>query len=178
MPSLPVNLSTLVEDNVKLLDQLDGVLLALDDVLYTNNESALFDSPVGLHVRHALDHYACFLHGLTTGLIDYDARARDAQVEASSESAQQRLHNLRNAIQELDLADRDLLVRQASGTSGQIPLRSSVARELVFLHSHTVHHQASIAALLRLLGVSELAPDDFGFAPATLQYKGAERCAR
>ncbi len=43
--------------------------------------------------------------------------------------------------------------------------RSSVGRELRFLASHTVHHYALIAALLRQRGVDP--GESFGVAPAT-----------
>ena len=46
---------------------------------------------------------------------------------------------------------------------------SSVERELQFLRSHTVHHFALIAVILRLSGVE---PDEqFGVAPSTLRYR-------
>ena len=46
---------------------------------------------------------------------------------------------------------------------------TSVVRELQFLASHTVHHYAVIAAMLRPQGVEP--GDDFGVAPSTLQYE-------
>jgi hypothetical protein len=56
---------------------------------------------------------------------------------------------------------------------------SSLARELQFTLSHTVHHYALIALILRLQGFAP--PADFGVAPATLQQWQRERelvCAR
>ena len=46
--------------------------------------------------------------------------------------------------------------------------RSSIARELQSLLSHTVHHYAFIAVALRLQGVEPAS--DFGVAPSTLEY--------
>ena len=42
---------------------------------------------------------------------------------------------------------------------------STVGRELVFVNSHTIHHQALIAVLLALRG--DAVPDRLGFAPST-----------
>jgi hypothetical protein len=54
---------------------------------------------------------------------------------------------------------------------------TSVTRELQFLASHTVHHYAVIAAMLRPQGVEP--GNDFGVAPSTLEYeRGHAACAR
>ncbi len=50
---------------------------------------------------------------------------------------------------------------------------SSLARELRFLASHTVHHQAMIATILRSRGFA--VPDDFGIARSTLLHEGRGR---
>jgi hypothetical protein len=52
---------------------------------------------------------------------------------------------------------------------------TSVGRELQFLVSHTVHHYAVIAAMLRPQGVEPGA--DFGVAPSTLVYEQGSACA-
>jgi uncharacterized damage-inducible protein DinB len=44
-----------------------------------------------------------------------------------------------------------------------------VGRELQFLASHTLHHYALIAALLRLQGVEP--GEEFGVAPGTLEHR-------
>jgi len=49
---------------------------------------------------------------------------------------------------------------------------SSVARELAFVVSHTIHHNAQIALLAHRLGSSRL-PRRFGVAPSTPALAGA-----
>jgi uncharacterized damage-inducible protein DinB len=51
-------------------------------------------------------------------------------------------------------------------------VRSSVGRELAFVVSHTIHHCAVIALLLRDLGVA--VPPRFGYAPSTPSPHGIE----
>jgi hypothetical protein len=54
---------------------------------------------------------------------------------------------------------------------------STVARELQFLLSHTVHHYALIALILRLQGFEP--GEEFGVAPSTLAHWRREVvCAR
>ena len=46
---------------------------------------------------------------------------------------------------------------------------TTLGREVAFVLSHTLHHQALIAAHLRATGHD--VPDNFGVAPATLQHR-------
>ena len=36
---------------------------------------------IGPHLRHCLDHFICFLRGVESGDVDYDARDRDERHE-------------------------------------------------------------------------------------------------
>lgn len=163
----------LTADNLHFLAQGLDLLARLDDATYTQPVPAV-GSSVGGHFRHCLDLYDCFLDGLATGAVDYDARRRDPRIEVEREHA--RLVAMR-LVERLRLlpADEDARPLKVSGDRGRPEATaedwclSSVARELQFLRSHTVHHYALIAVLLRLQGVD---PDpDLGVAPATLAYR-------
>jgi hypothetical protein len=54
--------------------------------------------------------------------------------------------------------------------------RSSVCREVAFLVSHTIHHNAIVGQMMQARGM-EVAPR-FGLAPATPADRGALACAR
>ena len=54
--------------------------------------------------------------------------------------------------------------------------RSSICREVAFLVSHTIHHNAIVAQMLHARGL-EVTPR-FGLAPATPLGEGAELCAQ
>lgn len=134
---------------------------------------------VGAHVRHVLDHYESFLHGLESGRVDYDRRERERELERDPLLARERLESCARRLGELERVglDRALVVLTASGPGRAREGASSLGRELQFLASHTVHHYALIAVLVRLWGVAP--DDDFGVAPSTLAYEqGAARCAR
>src|SRR5512143_3614305 len=70
-----------LDGNRHLLDQAARLLGKLDDDTYAGGGAGPGISPVGMHVRHVLDHYRSLLDGLATGLVDYEARHRDAPVE-------------------------------------------------------------------------------------------------
>jgi uncharacterized damage-inducible protein DinB len=57
-----------------------------------------------------------------------------------------------------------------------VEVETTVGRELVFVLSHTVHHNALIAVMARTLGVS--VPDRFGYAPSTLAHLERPACAQ
>jgi len=146
------------------------------------------DASIGEHVRHALDHYSCLFNGLAQNLIEYDNRERRAEVEESRSIAKSRLRDtieqLRALLDSTDHA-RTLQVKLLTGDGKTVQQSqatpgygSSLARELAFLHSHTVHHNASVAVLLRLYGVGDLVPRSLGIAPATTQYQEQKKCAR
>jgi hypothetical protein len=112
--------------------------------------------------------------------VDYDARGRDPELERRPELALQRIDATVAALERLapSAAPRELEVSVDCGEAvrGRAS-RSSLARELQFLVSHTVHHYAVIALLLRARGIEP--GRDFGVAPSTLKYEQDKlACAR
>ncbi len=136
---------------------------------------------VGAHFRHVLDHYASFFEGLEGGVVDYDRRERERALEQQRSLCLERMGQCVQRLADLGPKGRDQPLDTALGGAGRVagaPAlgRSSVARELQFLASHTVHHYAIIAVIARLHGVEP--GDEFGVAPSTLDYeRGAARCA-
>ena len=168
-------------DNIHFLQQAVDLVNRISDGAYARTGHALFNSGVGGHLRHCLDHYSNFLAGLPAGRIDYDARARDPDIEKSRARALgvlQRLIEGLRALQPTD-GDRRVLVKMDCGEDTDPSLwwtESTVRRELQFLISHTVHHYALIALILRIQGVQTGA--DFGVAPSTLRYQAGLQCAQ
>lgn len=166
--SLPV-----VEQNLHFLRQGAALLERLDDETYSRADT---DRPraagVGPHFRHCLDFYRSFLRDLASGRVDYDTRDRQSELETSVLAAQATVARVMAALHALGAADADReIVVHHDELPGEEPSsswhRSTVTRELRFLASHTVHHYALIAQLLRQQGL-EL-DDEFGVAPATLE---------
>lgn len=172
----------LVHDNVELLGQGLALLESLDDDLYARPEPAVSSSGIGSHLRHVLDYYGRFLAGFAEGRLDYDLRARDARVETerayASEQLRSLLEELRSVASTEPVPARLAVKMDARDEGDAAPpwSSSSVERELQFLSSHTVHHYALIAVILRLNGVE---PDEtFGVAPSTQRYwKESRACA-
>lgn len=157
--------------NLYFLGQGLALLDRIDDAVYTARPEGA-ESPVGGHFRHCLDFYQCFLDGLATGEVDYDARCRDPEVERSREAAIKRFASVMERLEALpaELGGQEVRVSvDRACDTGDPWSRSTAGRELQFLRSHTVHHYALIAAQLRLLGVDP--EPGFGVAPSTLEHR-------
>lgn len=154
----------LLAANLHVLQQGLELLAQIDDEQYTITAGTLFAYGVGSHVRHCLDSYACFLQGAPQGCVDYDKRERDELTARDRQHARARIEWTMNTLRAQSADARAWQVRQ----DGPHWAVSSQARELQFLLSHTVHHYALIALILRLQGFEPGA--EFGVAPATLEY--------
>ena len=166
-------LQALCDDNAARLDTLRALVARLSDTDYARAVPPC-EAGIGSHVRHVLDHYDALLAGIDSGHVDYDARERDRATECDRETAIRRLRRIAAELHALLAHDGDRALRVSldCGTGGRRPAASTLARELQFLVSHTVHHDALVAAAARTLGVET--ERGFGVAPSTLK-AGARR---
>lgn len=162
-----------VQDNLAALEQGEELLESLDAVLYARREAACFDSSIGGHVRHVLEHYTSFLGGLGAGVVSYEARARDARIENEPAHAARHLREIKGRLAKLaeQEENRRVLVRSevARGDETEPWADSCALRELEFLLSHTIHHFALVGVICKLAGLET--PKDFGVAPSTLRHR-------
>jgi len=169
----------LIRMNVGWLRQALALLVTINDEVFSTTPEGLAPHSVSGHVRHIIEFYECFLDGLDCLHVDYDSRRRDASIERSRQAAMARILWLiaRLETDPVLMGDSILFVRAEDAQSLGLRdpfLRSSVARELMTLSSHTIHHFALIAMALRAHGVAVEA--SFGMAPSTLSYQ-ARRAA-
>ena len=170
----------LVADCVRVLEQGLALLERLDERLYAETPGLPVRSGVGGHFRHCLDFYRSFLAGVASGRIDYNRRERDALVALDPAFAATKLRIIISELQRLPAeGEAGVLVsleEEASVPSG-LPrwCLSTVSRELQFLLSHTVHHYALVALMLRLRGFEP--GEEFGVAPSTLKHWRREEAA-
>jgi len=146
----------------------DGRSLA---ALYTAVPEGLTPSAAGGHFRHIHDYYRCFLNGLESARVDYDLRARDPRFETELPYAAAELRVTIARLSEIIGRDDELVVKMDEDHSPGAPdpwSKSTVMRELRFLLSHTIHHYALIAMILKVQGFE--CGSGFGVAPSTLEY--------
>ncbi|MEN7341473.1 MAG: DinB family protein [Pseudomonadota bacterium] len=161
----------LCQDNLACLNQLHAVVSQIREEDYRRAVPPC-DSGIGAHVRHILDHYDAFFAGLNSGEINYDKRERDTETQYSTKKALQRIESTREQLAALSheglLAPIMVVMDCGSRASTCLSVPSTGLREMQFLVSHTVHHDALIAAAAKALGLR--LHEGFGVAPSTLRY--------
>ena len=168
---------SLIGVNISLLIQGIDLLERISNEQYTFTEPNLFQSGVGKHMRHILDHYESLVNGWSNK-IDYDARIRNTEVETSTAKAAEKCKLLVHSLKKFEHSDHSinlsvLVKSNEGGKSRNSPWSSSsIKRELQFMVSHTIHHYALIAFILRSQGIE--VSSDFGVAPSTLHHQNKE----
>ncbi|MFN3165609.1 MAG: DinB family protein [Phycisphaeraceae bacterium] len=163
----------------QLMTQLGDLVRTLDADLYNARPDSTRCGAIGGHVRHVLDHLVAWLDGLDNGLVNYDDRQRDTDVEHDCVAALHAIkqHTARLAeVSDAQLAERVNVLTSMTHCGALVALPSTHARELAFVFSHTIHHNAIIGTIARALGVT--LPDHFGMAPSTIAYRNQGGCAR
>jgi uncharacterized damage-inducible protein DinB len=163
-----------------LLDELRAVMATLSQDQYTRPSGPHFSGgTIGGHVRHVLDHVRAVVVGASSGVVDYDHRERGTSIETDVAAADAETARLRDDLVMLACRSAEspvnVCVIPARGAEA-VTLGSTLARELAFALSHTVHHNATIRGMLVELG--RHSPDSFGYAPSTLTFQDSTRCVR
>lgn len=153
---------------VRLLDELRTTIERLDDLAYAETPVGRRSGSIGAHVRHCLDHVAAFLEGMNDGVLSYDRRTRGTTVEVHRDAALDRIAVVTTALLDLDprLLQRPLRLDVQLDAAGTLcSVISTAGRELAYVISHTIHHNATMGVLLT--EISAQLPDRFGIAAAT-----------
>lgn len=175
MTTLAAHSAALLHYNHAVLEQTVGVIA----------QHTTFSSPytahIGPHVRHIIEHYQTLQRVLEHAsnapapTVDYDNRARDIRIETDPAFALTQLRALQQWLLSAHWSDKHLTqtvaVHLRGGLQGEFTFigPSSVARELTFLASHTVHHFAVLQGYARQEGKSFGA--GLGKAPATVAHE-------
>jgi uncharacterized damage-inducible protein DinB len=170
---------TAVRPLVGLLHQLFDLVESLTAEQYARKPVGVVASSVGGHVRHNLDHVAALLRGLRCGEVNYDHRDRGTDVERDRLAALGEILRLEAELAEVPWGEVPHLLTLAALVAPDLPparVVTSPERELAFVVSHTVHHNALIGVMVKLLGAE--VPAEFGYAPSTLAHQRSRACVR
>lgn len=128
---------------------------------------------VGPHLRHVIEHYEALLARAPDELVDYDHRPHDRRVEGSPELAIRRFDGIAGTLAALDGREpgETVSVGFMIGVDGSefCISGSTLARELLFVASHAVHHYAILRPIAEAAGIALPAP--FGKAPETVRHE-------
>lgn len=161
----------LCQSTTYTLRQLTGLLEQMHAGQYCQPIPVLDHNTVGKHVRHIIECYHSLLASFHTHVIDYENRARNLVLETNVVQAIESLKNIDEAI----IAQKDdkslfLQANQSHENEGNLLVKTSLVREIVYCLEHAIHHMAIIA-----IGVKTSFPEisihpHFGFAYSTIKH--------
>jgi|KBSMisStaDraftv2_1062788.scaffolds.fasta_scaffold00043_2 uncharacterized damage-inducible protein DinB len=152
----------------RLLDEIESLISNVAVPVYCERPASNVSGSIGEHVRHCLDHIAALLAADPSVTLSYDRRHRGTAVESDPAEALRQILELKRALDLWSTRSLDEPVRVTSMISpagDAVTGWSTLARELAFVVSHTIHHQAIVGVLLSIHGHS--VPDRFGHSPST-----------
>jgi hypothetical protein len=153
------------------LDALGVLAEKADANLYASGLAFGFHSPLGAHLRHCIDHVDALLNGIASGEICYDRRERGTAIEhdrAVGLEATAGRAKLVRAIGDAALHSPIVVRAMVDPAAPEVAFRSTVAREVLYVFHHTVHHTALMSAQATNMGIQ---PDPrAGRAPATIAH--------
>jgi hypothetical protein len=157
----------------QLIEDCISVFRQGSDLVQTIENNGIYEN-IGGHFRHCIDFVACLISGIESGKIDYNKRERNSLVETDLETALAKIEETIEKLQILSAQDfkQEVLVRHERAidiTDENSWCRSTIAREVEFMQSHTVHHYAIIGLKLANLGIK--IDENFGVADSTLKYR-------
>ena len=134
---------------------------------------------IGGHVRHCLDHVSALLSATRTGLCALRSPPSphgDRNVSRGGGCCHHRPYNQFLHLETASL-DADVYMETPIDPSGSMSItRSSVGREVAFIVSHTIHHNAIVGQIMQARGLA--VTPRFGLAPATPLDRGIVPCAQ
>lgn len=157
----------------RYLNQARTLLSRLSAAQYSVPHAHCYGGSIGGHLRHCLEHFEGFRHGIELGAIDYDARNRGTPEETDPAAAGEKLEELagwfRNNAETFGNSGRLRVKVDCGGDCEPGWEDSTVGRELQFLASHTVHHFAIIGIMCEAQSIP--IDSEFGVAPSTLKHQ-------
>jgi hypothetical protein len=157
-----------------LLEQLQNLAASLTEEQYCERLRVLSNASLGQHIRHIIEFFIELNKGYESGLVNYDRRERDYEIETGRSFA---ILKLREITGSLGKKDRQLMLEADFGAAKELPCRTKTnyRRELVYNLEHMVHHMALLRIGVGALSEIALA-DSFGVAASTLKFRNA--CAQ
>jgi hypothetical protein len=151
--------------------QLSETLNQLSNDEYIQPSRILFNASIGQHVRHIIELFLCLEKGYESGVVNYEKRKRDYQIETNKDFAIQLLKDIYHRLERPN-ADLVMEAEDYENTTGVVVI---YYREIAYNLEHTIHHMALIRVGINEVSAIEL-PQEFGVAYSTIKYR--QQCAQ
>ena len=153
-----------LKENIELLRQLSN-----DEFCKKNPE--LSQATIGEHMRHIIELMGCLLDNYEQGIINYDNRNRNIQIQSDVNCA---ISILEKQLTIIDKQNKQLsLIHNCFSTEEVLP--TNYFRELLYNLEHSIHHQALIKVAVIQSETIKI-DENFGVARSTIEYR--KQCAQ
>ena len=162
----------ITQATIDTLDQGLSVLEELSDSAYNTKLPLVYGASVGGHYRHVLEHFITLYQSHTEGVVNYDLRSRNVEIETNRQAAITATKNLKEKWLALDssIYDQAIEVQGKLSHKGNdsMNITTCVGREVAFAISHAQHHFAIIGVMCTLMQTP--ITEGFGVAPSTASH--------
>ena len=152
-----------IKDNFNQISQL---LIQLDNSAYIFQHSELSNATIGEHTRHIIEMYQSLLKSYASGVVNYDKRDRNMQIQTDVLFALKEIQNLQNS---LNLDNKELSIEQGTNEV-YFQVNTNYFRELLYNLEHSIHHLALIKVVI-LKNPEITICENFGVAKSTIEYR-------
>jgi uncharacterized damage-inducible protein DinB len=154
--------------------QLTDSIVRLSPQQYQQPCKSLFNNTIGQHVRHIIELFQCLENGYGSGLVNYDQRKRDREIETNQPLACSLLKDISLNLQKSN-KDLLLLANFDDNADTVLEISTNYYREVAYNLEHAIHHMA-----LMRVGITEVSSialsENFGMAPSTIKHRN--QCAQ
>ena len=156
-----------------ILSQLTDLVAQIHESDFTKPSDQLSQSTIGQHLRHTLEFFICFESGYQHGVVNYDKRAHDKQIERDKYIALATIGRIEAFVKSFKEKELKLEVGYDLSQDEFVTINTTAMRELVYNIEHAVHHMAIMKIGIREIAPYVNLPKDFGVAASTIRYHEA-----
>jgi hypothetical protein len=161
----------LKENICQTLLELHTVIGQLSQEQYAQALPIFSGASIGMHARHIVEFYQTLLTQSTKNqCINYEMRQRNLSLQTDLVYFIKTVDSLIGSLDALDIHHFNTPLSIVS-EEADMPIPSSLARELQYNLEHTIHHAAIIKIGILSLNADLMIPPSFGVAPSTLRYR-------
>lgn len=150
----------------KTLKELHDLVSQLSDDDFSSPCHDLSNASIGEHTRHIIEMFQCLENQYESGIINYDHRKRNYQIQTNTIIANQSIITIVNQV---DKPNKHLQLQQIVDGE-ELLIDTNYHRELLYNLEHCIHHQALIKVAIIQSSVVTI-HENFGVARSTIEYK-------
>lgn len=150
----------------KTLNELLDLVNQLSNEIYVKPCEALSNATIGEHTRHIIEMFQCLENQYESGVVSYDKRERNLQIQTDTVFATTAIKIILSRIEK---PNKEVSLEQNIDNE-ILSIKSNYKRELLYNLEHCIHHQALIKVALLHYGITGI-DSNFGVARSTIEYR-------